>query len=668
METVEGALESIVFQSEDDSYCVLRMRGKGVGRFTAVYRGPAPNEGVSLRLTGEWGEHPRYGQQFFVSELTVVAVTKVRRRRRKAVAASPELVNYLEDHGLSGVYAEKIEKVYKDDALKLIQENPYQLIMDVRGIGFKIADRLALSMGVEHNAAGRIQAGILYVLGAVSTEGHVCIPEEELLHRACRELGCEAVDVSPVYQQMVEDDWVRTEHLGGYTFVYSCELYDAEVGTAQMLRNLRDSVQPIGGVDADGVIRQWEKQAQITLAEEQRQAIHASLAHGVLVLTGGPGTGKTTVVKGIMNVLSKAGCSIALTAPTGRAARRLAESCGQSASTVHRLLEYRPMDNDYHDYVFGKNEDEPLDVDAVIVDEASMLDLYLTYSLLRAVPNGCRVIFVGDVDQLPSVGAGSVLKDMIASQKLPVVRLNNIFRQAEVSPIVTNAHIINQGRNPVFKGGTDFDLREFADEESGAEFVAQVYANAVARTDWRSVQVLSPMHRSPCGVDNLNKLLQNTMNPPTADKPQITVFGNVMRVGDKVMQIRNNYEKEVFNGDIGKIVEINGKDVYVDFPDRLEGERVKYTSVETEELQLAYAMSVHKSQGSEYPFVILLMVPGHYIMLQRNLLYTAITRAKQRVLVVGAMRAVRQAVVNNRTRNRYSLLKQRLQGLGDYFA
>ena len=443
-------------------------------------------------------------------------------------------------------------------------------------------------------------------------------------------------------------------------FIYPEYLYRAEVQTARRLLYLRDQAKPITRVNADAVIAAWEREAGIRLADAQRQAIYTSLEHGVFVLTGGPGTGKTTVVKGILNVLEKAGCRILLAAPTGRAARRLADSAGHPALTVHRLLEYQPSGDGLF---FGKNEEDPLDAEAIIIDEASMLDINLTYHLLKAVQGGCRLIFVGDVDQLPSVGAGSVLQDMIRSGKMPVVRLENVFRQAEVSPIVRNAHKINHGKMPDFIPGptSEFALQEFTEEQAAAEYVAQLYGDLTLDGDWRRVQVLSPMHKSPCGVQNLNKLLQQYINPPSANKPEVSIPGNVLRVGDKVMQIRNNYEKDVFNGDIGRVYKIEGKTVTVAFPERPEGDYVSYSQGECEELQLAYAMSVHKSQGSEYPYVILLMVPSHYVMLQRNLLYTAVTRAKQRVLVVGSKRAVLTAVENDKTRRRHSLLAERLQ-------
>ena len=521
-------------------------------------------------------------------------------------------------------------------------------------------------MGWEHDAPQRLAAGLFYALEQSTSVGHTCVPEELLVKETARALVVAAADVQEVFSALLEHDLMRTEEVGGTRLVYQEALYRAEVETARRLLYLRDQAKPITRVNADEVIARWEREAGITLAAEQRQAIYASLEHGVFVLTGGPGTGKTTVVKGILNVLKQAGCRILLAAPTGRAARRLSESAEHPASTVHRLLECQPSSDGL---CFNKNDEDPLDAEAIIVDEASMLDIRLVYYLLKAVQGGCRLIFVGDVDQLPSVGPGNVLKDIIRSGRMPVVRLENVFRQAEVSPIVLNAHKINRGQMPEFTPGEqgEFALMEFTDENQAADFVARRYAELTMNGDWRSVQVLTPMHKNPCGVQNLNKLLQKYLNPPVPNKAELNIPGNVLRVGDKVMQIRNNYEKDVFNGDIGRVIRIVGKSATVDFPERPEGDHVTYTESEVEELQLAYAMSVHKSQGSEYPYVILLMVRSHYIMLQRNLLYTAVTRAKERVLIVGSKNAVRTAVENDKTRRRYSLLAERLQESSEVF-
>ena len=721
MEKLEAVVNDIVFQSDDGMFSVLRMENKAQGRFTAVYHGNAPYLGENVAMEGNWIEHARFGRQFDIQSLQVLQPTSVAGIERflasgaikgvgpvtaarivevfgtdtleilgscperlaqvrgisakKAAAIGEsysqlsglrELMVFLEAHGVSSGYAARLQAAYGDTAITRIKENPYSLATDITGIGFKTADRIAMAMGMEHDCEERLRAGIAYALTQAAGVGHTCVPEELLVRETARALAVDSTMVQDTFSKLMEQDMLRTEEMGGMRLVYPEYLYTAEVQTAQRLLKLRDQAKPVTRVNADEVIAKWERDAGITLAEAQRQAIYASLEHGVFVLTGGPGTGKTTVVKGILNVLEQAGCRILLAAPTGRAARRLADSAGHPAATVHRLLEYQPTGDGL---CFGKDDSDPLDAEAIIIDEASMLDISLTYHLLKAIPGGCRLIFVGDVDQLPSVGAGSVLKDMIRSGRMPVVRLENVFRQAEVSPIVRNAHKINRGQMPEFLAGADseFALEEFANEHDAAEFVARTYAQLTSGGDWRRVQVLTPMHKNPCGVQNLNKLLQQYINPPSATKPEVNIPGNVLRVGDKVMQIRNNYEKDVFNGDIGRVSRIDGKNVTVSFPERPEGNYVTYAQGEVEELQLAYAMSVHKSQGSEYPYVILLMVQSHYIMLQRNLLYTAVTRAKERVLIVGSKNAVRTAVENDKTKRRYSLLAERLQESSEVF-
>lgn len=715
MEKLEGVVADIVYQSDDMMYSVLRVENKVLGKYTVVYHGPAPYLGEHVSVEGDWIEHARFGQQFNAATLQVMQPTSAAGMERflasgalpgvgpaiaarivdyfgdstmevldlyperlakvkgisakravaigeayKALSGLRELMLFLENNGVSSGYAARLQAVYGNTAITRIKENPYALVNDVDGVGFKTADRIALSMGMDRDCSVRIQQGISYALVSAASAGHTCVPEALLVNETARALCVERSAVQEIFNELVEEDRLRIEEVGGVRFIYPEYLYRAEVQTARRLLYLRDQAKPITRVNADDVIAAWEHEAGIHLAEEQRQAVYSSLEHGVFVLTGGPGTGKTTVVKGILNVLEKAGCRILLAAPTGRAARRLADSAGHPAQTVHRLLEYQPTGDGFN---FGKNDEDPLDAEAIIIDEASMLDINLTYHLLKAVQGGCRLIFVGDVDQLPSVGAGSVLKDMIRSGKMPVVRLENVFRQADVSPIVSNAHKINHGQMPVFidEINSEFGLREFVDENEAAEFVARTYAHLTRNGDWRSVQVLSPMHKSPCGVQNLNKILQQYINPHSVAKAELSIPGNVLRVGDKVMQIRNNYEKDVFNGDIGRVYKIEGKTVTVLYPERPEGDFVSYSQSECEDLQLAYAMSVHKSQGSEYPCVILLMVPSHYVMLQRNLLYTAVTRAKQRVLIVGSKRAVLTAVENDRTRRRYSLLAERLQ-------
>ncbi len=735
MEELQGILENVIYQSDDGGFCVLRVK-TAAGLVTVTYKGMAPYMGENIVLGGEWCEHARFGRQFKADTLRVVKpsttdgierflasgavkgigrtmaarivehfgsrtlsimeneperlteVAGIGRKKAESIAASyaelsemRELMLFLEQHGVSANYAPKLAARYGNTALARVQENPYALASEVTGIGFRTADKIAMALGCSRSDKRRIEAGLVYALNMAAAAGHTCVPEELLAQETVKLLQTEPEAVKELFKELIDEDRLRTEEVGGLRLIYPEYLYQAETQTAKRLLALRDAPGKIRSVDVEKIIADWEREAGIQLAEAQKDAIHASLKYGVFVLTGGPGTGKTTVTKGILTVLEKAGCRILLAAPTGRAAKRLAESSGHPALTVHRLLEYQPDGSGFN---FGKNDSEPLDAEAIIIDEASMLDITLMYHLLKAVPGGCRLIFVGDVDQLPSVGPGSVLKDIIRSKKMPVVRLENVFRQAEVSPIVRNAHRINHGQMPEFAERSDFEFVGFDNEFMAADYVAQLYGKIAAEHGLQYVQVLSPMHKNPCGVQNLNKVLQQHLNPPAADKGELVLPGGaVLREGDKVMQIRNNYEKEVFNGDIGRIVRIDGGNVTVAYDDGgkpvftsfeqeyeyagISGNKVVYTSAETDELQLAYAMSVHKSQGSEYPVVILLMVPGHYIMLQRNLFYTAVTRAREKVVIVGSKKAVQTAVLNDKTRKRYSLLAERLQEQADVF-
>ena len=668
-----------------------------------------------IRATGEWISHPRFGRQFnitgyqsvmpdsaegverFLSSGAVRGVGKTMASRiveffgkdtleilgknperlaeipgigaKKAeiigksyseISDLREIMLFLEQNGVSGSYAAKLQIAYGDTAIDRMKINPYILITDIEGIGFKTADRIALSLGFDLASTERIRAGIIYVLNMAASGGHTCIPEEELLRYAERVLQADYMVVETVFRDMVEKDMLRTEDWGGQRFIYPEYLYRAETGVAHMLLALRDHPESLGKVDEEKIMEEWEAEAGIELAEAQKEAIRSSLKFGVFALTGGPGTGKTTIIKGILSVLKRAGCKVLLAAPTGRAARRLEAAAGEKAQTVHRMLEYNVSGT------FGKNAEDLLEAQAVIVDEASMLDIALFYHLLEALPLGCRLVLAGDVDQLPSVGPGSVLKDIIQSGKMPVVRLREIFRQAEISPIVRNAHRINRGMMPECVSDSDFSMMEFEEEEQAAAYITNFYADKTRDGRWQALQVLSPMHKGACGVRNLNSLLQMRVNPPSPEKSEILrPDGTVLRLGDKVMQIRNNYEKDVYNGDIGQIVNIKEKEVTVWYPDRQEDEYVCYSESEYDELQLAYALSVHKSQGSEYSQIVLALMPGHYIMLQRNLLYTAVTRAREKVVLVGTRAALYTAVSNDRTKRRYSLLKERLQENGE---
>ena len=712
--SIEITIKNIVFQAATGTFSVFRGENPEVGTISIVYKGQAPYAGEQVRLTGTWGEHPRFGRQFQAQSCEAIQpkgaeglvkmlgsgvlkgvgpamaqrivdqfgedtleilekfperlreVSGIGKKKAEAIVTSygelrenRELVFFLESHGISGNFAPRIQALYGNTAVTRISNNPYCLAEDVDGIGFRTADTLARNLGVDEHDEDRIRAGIHFTLLQGTNQGHTCVPDSWLVAMAAKVLQVEPLEVRQVFDQLLRDNLLRVEDQGDHVDVYPEYLYRAEEGVARRLLALRDNVNALWKVDYQKIIREWEQDERIRLAPEQAEAVKASVDHGVFVLTGGPGTGKTTVVKGILSVMEQAGCKILLAAPTGRAAKRLSESAGKPALTVHRLLEYTP--NGEGDSYWGRDEDNPLEADAVIVDEASMMDIVLMYNLLKALPLGCRLILVGDVDQLPSVGPGSVLQDIIRSGTMPIVRLENVFRQAELSPIVRNAHRINQGLMPQWEGEKDFSFREFATEEETMHYIVDLYAHLARTQPQDSLQVLTPMHKNLCGVENLNNLLQARMNPPDPEKQEYRGSFLLLREGDKVMQIRNNYEKNVFNGDIGRIRSIQGAYVTVDFPDRAEGEAVTYEGVEISDLRLAYAMSVHKSQGSEYAVVLMPLVLSHYILLQRNLFYTAITRAKKQVYLAGSKKALAAAVGNDRTRKRYSLLAERLK-------
>ena len=713
IEQLSGVVGAIVFQSADNGFCVFKINTASGESISVVMNSMAPLLGEEVELSGSWVEHARFGRQFKAVSYSSTTETSLRGIERflasgmikgvgyamagrivahfgmdtlKIIGSEParlaeisgigkkkaqaiyesyselsevrELMLFLEENGISANYAPKLQSVYGAASVELIKSNPYRLIYDIDGIGFRIADRIAAAMDFAGDDVRRIRAGIEFALQKISQSGHVCVPEEHLKIDAAKMMALDENLVQEVLTDLLDSGFLRVENYSGQCLVYPEYLYSAETNVARSLLHLKDRAREILYIDAEKIIRDWEVSSGIRLAEVQKEAIDSVLKHGVLVVTGGPGTGKTTLVKGIISVLEESGARIVLSAPTGRAARRLAESTGRSAFTVHKMLEYAPHEGPF---AFGKNEDAPLEADAVIVDEASMLDITLTDFLLRAIPPGCRLILVGDIDQLPAVGPGCVLKDIIDSKRLPVVRLNEIFRQEAQSQIVINAHLINRGMLPLFDRPEEFMFLESDSDEIVADKIVKIYKQLWQKHNMQSIQVLSPMHKMACGVGNLNRMLQTELNPPAKEKQELVTSRQILREGDKIMQIRNNYDKEVFNGDIGFVESIYGRTLTAYFPDVNGGLSVKYEQSEIDELQLAYAMSVHKAQGSEYPFVILAFSKAHYIFLQRNLLYTAVTRAQSRVFIVGQQRAIRTAVENDRMRRRYSLLKERLQ-------
>ena len=593
-----------------------------------------------------------------------------------------EIMLFLHSHKVSTNLATKIYKTYKDESLQIVQNNPYQLARDIYGVGFKTADKLAQDLGLESNHPSRLEAGLVYALNEQTNDGHVYFPEDQLLEKASQLLEIPVEDLKPALKRLLADEQVVVDTLplpqpspaeetdppgiresqAGYVSrredvshgedapaVYLPPFYYSEIGISRRLKSLL-AAEPLAhkGVTSPGL--------DPTLSAEQRQAVETSLSNPVSVLTGGPGTGKTTAVRALISALEEAGKKYALASPTGRAAKRLSQATDRPASTIHRLLGFSPMKG------FTHHQKNPLMIDFLVVDEASMLDVILGNHLLKALHPGTHLLLVGDVDQLPSVGAGDVLRDVIASGKVPVARLNTIFRQESDSHIISNSHRLNRGEMPFFpKQSRDFFLFPASDAESAGAWVEDVTCNRIPQKFGlhpRDVQVLSPMYRGAAGVNALNMRLQAKLNPPRPKRLEISLYGQIFRVGDKVMQIKNDYDKRVYNGDIGYIssMDMDSKTLAVNFEDR----DVQYEWVECEQLVHAYAVSVHKGQGSEFPAVVIPVITQHYMMLQRNLLYTAITRAQKLCVLVGNKRAIAIAVNNNKVAERYTALDWRL--------
>lgn len=705
MAELEGIVERITFYNEENGYMVARFKTE-TEQLTIVGVLPRISAGESLRLRGEWTVHPTYGRQFKVETFEVIPPVTLEGLERylgsglirgigpvtakkivaafgletlKVIEETPErlqevegigpqkaekirtalaeqkeiqrMMVFLRGIGITPALATKIYRHYGEQAATVIQENPYRLADELLGVGFKTADHIAGLLGRKDPAAlERVRAGVLYFLRRETEEGHVYVPLAEFVAAVSKELEAPEAVVQRVISGLEEEKavYLEAERLYLAPF-YWCERKAAE--KLLLLLNARPAVErpllfPAAELD--------------TLTFEQRLAVEKALQEGVLMITGGPGTGKTTTVRSLIRLCQLRGEKVLLAAPTGRAAKRLMEATGEEAKTIHRLLEFGYTPGRGLNY--GRNEAQPLEADVVIIDEVSMVDLPLFYQLLKALTPGTRLVLVGDQDQLPSVGPGSVLRDLIASQVIPVVRLQTIFRQAQESKIVTNAHRINAGKMPVFQRAGDFFFINAAAPEQIVEEIIRLVTVRLPRylkcDPIEDIQVLSPMHKTVTGVENLNTLLQQALNPGGSGVVEVRFGDRVFRCRDKVMQIRNNYSKMVFNGDLGRIVQIDPEEqvVTVAFTDEQEERLVNYAYEELDELVLAYAISVHKSQGSEYPVVIMPVTTQHYILLQRNLLYTGITRAKKMVVLVGTKKALAIAVQNNRIDNRYSWL------------
>lgn len=694
------------------------------GLITVVGTLPELSPGEYCRLRGKWENHPHHGLQFTaeICEQTLPATTEGIRKYLGSglikgigprladrivdrfgdqtfdiIETQPEKLRLVQDiglkrldwivhawgeqkqvkeimlflhaHGVSTNLAIKIYKQYGDQSLGIVQSDPYQLARDITGIGFKTADKIAQALGLPSNHPSRIEAGLVYSLNEMSNNGHVYSPEQTLLDRTTDLLAVPPDQVLSALERMTQDGRLQLDQFSlpvqqktgqairEESAVYLTPFYHSETSVAERLRTLA-LTRPTRLSRIQYSLEAQVEENSLQLSEEQYSAIQTALKYPVSVLTGGPGTGKTTALKILIAILEKGLKRYALASPTGRAAKRLSEATGRPAGTIHRLLDFSPGAG------FQFNAENPLPIDLLVIDEASMLDLLLTNHLLKAIKPGTHLLLVGDVDQLPSVGAGDVLRDIIASGIAPVTRLSLIFRQAAGSQIITNAHRINQGQMPLITAeNKDFFLFPAHTPEETADWVQEVVCERIPRKfslDPREqIQVLSPMYRGAVGVDALNIRLQNILNPASPSKHERMLYGQTLRVGDKVMQTQNNYDKEVFNGDIGWVVGLSIEDHTLIV--RYDNHDVEYDWTEADQLVLAYAISVHKAQGSEFPAVVIPMVTQHYLMLQRNLLYTAVTRAQKLCVLVGDRRAIRIAVSNNKVANRYTALDVRLK-------
>jgi len=730
---LKGTVEGILYRNDDNGYIVATVISDEDELVNIVGIMPDVDEGDRITAHGKWENNARYGKQYRVIEYIVEmpteaadierylasgAIKGIRAKTARRIVAEfgEDTVDVIENHpdwlsripGISPKRALEISEEFKSKSdmratvaffreyfgpattmkiyacfgkhsVSIAKDNPYRLCEEVRGIGFDKADAMAQKLGLASDSSDRIGAGIVYILTFNAAQnGHTCLPREKLVEAAASLLGVDAAAVSSETDKLITKGRLFSETVGEDTYIYESLQYKNERYIAEKLWRLKRSSAPLDFKDIEAFVRKEEVQNRIEYADEQKKAIFNAMTSGVLVLTGGPGTGKTTVVTAIINIYESLGLEVALAAPTGRAAKRMTEATGREAKTVHRLLEVDFGDGDKSSkrddsapLVFKRGENNYLDEDAIIIDEASMLDTVLTASLLKAVRPGARIVFIGDADQLPSVGAGNVLCDILDSGVLPSVRLSKIFRQAEESLIVTNAHAINRGEMPRLDvKDRDFFFMPRESDAQIASTVASLCAERLPRAygDPEGIQVISPTRRGNSGTDKLNSVLQAAINPPARGKKEHKFRDTVFRTGDRVMQVRNNYELEwtrygklgmgIFNGDIGKIKDINPVEKYIEID--FDSREVFYEFTDLEDLELAYCVTVHKSQGSEYPTVVLPLGSVPPMLCTRNLLYTAVTRAQKRVIVVGFESTVEAMVGGLRSALRYTGLSRRL--------